>query len=97
MILYTASKSALHSVVEIAAKELGSRGITVNSVLPGVTATSKTLADLPPEFLKAVADATPLGRVGDPSDVAAAVVMLAGPGSGWISGQHIMANGGGEF
>lgn len=96
-ILYISSKSALHSMVEVAARELAHRGITVNTVLPGLTATKKALADHPPEFIQSVVNATPFGRVGEPEDVAAAIVMLAGEDSGWISGQHITANGAAKY
>lgn len=97
MTAYTASKSALHAIVEIAAKELGPRGITVNSILPGVTATENAIKGLPPELIQAVTDSTPSRKVGTPDDVAQAIVLLLMKEAHWINGQNILANGGGTF
>ena len=97
MTAYTASKSALHAIVQIAAKELGPRGITVNSILPGVTATENAMKGLPPELIKAVTETTPSKKVGTPDDVAQAIVLLLMKEAHWINGQNILANGGGMF
>ena len=97
MAVYTASKSALHALVEVAAKEVAPRGISINSVLPGLTGTKKAMSELPPEFISKVTEASPFGRLGLPEDVAEAIVLLTSREAHWISGQHIMANGGGRY
>ena len=75
------------------ARELGSRGITVNCVAPGFIDTDMTRA-LSPEQTAALTQGIPLGRFGQPDDVAAAVAFLAGPGAGYISGVTLHVNGG---
>ncbi|MCP2256488.1 3-oxoacyl-[acyl-carrier protein] reductase [Streptoalloteichus tenebrarius] len=92
--VYAASKAAVDQFVRVAAKEVGARGVTVNSVAPGPTDTDMLRGAVPDEVLGGVAQMTPLGRVGLPEDVAGVVAFLAGPDSGWITGQTIHANGG---
>ncbi|WP_250003960.1 SDR family oxidoreductase [Actinoplanes sp. M2I2] len=92
--LYCASKAALEQITAVAARELGPRGITVNSVLPGATDTDLLRSANPPEALAGVAAMTALGRLGRPADVAAVVGFLASPQGGWVTGQHIRATGG---
>jgi 3-oxoacyl-[acyl-carrier protein] reductase len=94
--LYTSTKAALQSLVETTAPELGQRGITINSVRPGVTMTPMA-KDHSEEFLKTVAEATPLKRLGLPEDIAQVIGFLCEKRSQWISGQHITANGGSKF
>lgn len=92
MSAYVASKAAVRALTEVWAKELGVRGITVNSVLPGPT--SPGMADLaPPELREAVARASPFGRLGQASEIADAVAFLCGPDARWVSGHHLMVNG----
>lgn len=92
MSAYVASKAAVRALTEVWAKELGARGINVNSVLPGPT--SPGMADLaPPELRDAVARASPYGRLGKASEIADAVAFLCGPDAGWVSGHHLMVNG----
>ncbi|WP_435876015.1 SDR family oxidoreductase [Nonomuraea fuscirosea] len=86
---YAASKAAGDVLVQTAARELGPRGITVNSVLPGPTRTEMLNVD--PGLIAAQ---TPLGRVGEPEDIADVVSFLASPSGGWITGQAIRAAGG---
>ncbi|MEV0159639.1 SDR family oxidoreductase [Nonomuraea fuscirosea] len=86
---YAASKAAGDVLVQTAARELGSRGITVNSVLPGPTRTEMLNVD--PDLIAAQ---TPLGRVGEPEDIADVVSFLASPSGGWITGQAIRVAGG---
>jgi 3-oxoacyl-[acyl-carrier protein] reductase len=89
-IAYAASKGAVEWLTVSAAVELGPRGITVNAIDPGPTDTGW----LSPELEAAVADATPLGRVGRPEDAAALVVFLCSPAGGWITGQVLRSDGG---
>ncbi|AVT28581.1 3-ketoacyl-ACP reductase [Plantactinospora sp. BC1] len=92
--LYCASKAALEQFTAVAARELGPRGITVNTVSPGATDTDLLRASNPAEALASTATLTALGRIGQPADVAAVVAFLAGPDAGWITGQNIRATGG---
>jgi 3-oxoacyl-[acyl-carrier protein] reductase len=92
--LYCASKAALEQVTAVAARELGPRGITVNTVSPGATDTDMLRATNPPEALGRTAALTALQRLGEPDDVAAVVAFLAGPDARWITGQNLRATGG---
>jgi 3-oxoacyl-[acyl-carrier protein] reductase len=90
--LYAASKAAGERIAFGLAKELGPRGITVNVVSPGVTDTDGlTLSGPAREQLVAQ---TPLGRLGQPQDVAEVYAFLASDEAGWVTGQLIQANGG---
>lgn len=89
---YAASKAALEHFSTALAKELGVRGITVNTVSPGVTATDGLV--LEPEQVNQMIAQTPLGRLGQPADIADAVALLASDHARWITGQSIRANGG---
>jgi 3-oxoacyl-[acyl-carrier protein] reductase len=90
--LYGAAKAVVDYWAAVLAKELGPRGITVNSVMPGLTDTDGMI--LPKEQADAMVAATPLGRLGRPEEVAAVVAFLAGDDAGWVSGQRIGASGG---
>jgi 3-oxoacyl-[acyl-carrier protein] reductase len=91
---YAASKGALEQLTKVAALELSGRGITVNAVAPGATDTDGLRHANPAESLAEVAQLTPLGRLGEPADIAAVVAFLAGPDGRWITGQVILASGG---
>ena len=91
--VYAASKSALHGLTKSLAKELGPSGITVNCVAPGVIDTGMNDM-LTPETKAALTEATPLGRIGKASDVAALVAFLASEKAGFITGQIIGVDGG---
>ncbi|WP_245651356.1 SDR family oxidoreductase [Streptosporangium amethystogenes] len=91
---YVASKGALEQLTAVAARELGGRGITVNTVSPGATDTDLLRGTNPEGVLTQVAAMTPLARLGEPSDIADVVAFLAGPDSRWLTGQNIHANGG---
>ncbi|WPW27006.1 glucose 1-dehydrogenase [Streptomyces atratus] len=91
---YAASKGAVEQLTTIAAHELGARGITVNTVSPGATDTDLLRGTNQPQALEAVAGMTPLGRLGEPSDVADVVAFLAGHDGRWITGQNVRATGG---
>jgi 3-oxoacyl-[acyl-carrier protein] reductase len=91
---YAASKGAVEQLTAVAAWELGGRGITVNTVSPGATDTDLLRSTNPPGVLERAAQLSPLGRVGQPSDIADVVAFLAGPDGGWMTGQNIRAGGG---
>ncbi len=91
--VYAASKAGIIGLTKTLAKEYASRGVTVNCVTPGFIETDMT-AELP-EAVKAQAIAeTPLGRMGSPEDVAAAVLFLASDEAGFITGHTLRVNGG---
>jgi 3-oxoacyl-[acyl-carrier protein] reductase len=97
--VYGASKLAPRYFVEVLAKELGPRGITVNSVSPGVTEGAGVFSEQArrPEvdtYLRQMAASTPLRRNGTPDDVAGAVVLLLGSDAAYITGHHLDADGG---
>jgi 3-oxoacyl-[acyl-carrier protein] reductase len=92
-IAYAASKSALTGLTKTLAREYGSRGVTANLVAPGFIETDMTAAM--PENLRAkLKENTPVGRFGQPEDVAAAVVFLASPEASYVTGQELGVNGG---
>jgi 3-oxoacyl-[acyl-carrier protein] reductase len=93
-LLYTISKGALEQATAVASRELGPRGITVNTVSPGAVATDMLRSVNAPEALEQTAALTALRRLGNPGDIAAVVAWLAGPDAGWVTGQNIRATGG---
>ncbi len=92
---YAASKAALELLSRVASYEFGSRGITVNSVLPGATDTDLfRLRNPPGEGWDRIAARTSLRRIGQPADVADVVAFLASEEGRWMTGQSIRADGG---
>ncbi|MEN3309613.1 MAG: 3-oxoacyl-[acyl-carrier protein] reductase [Micromonosporaceae bacterium] len=91
---YVGSKGAVEQFTAVAARELGARGITVNSVLPGATDTELLRSTNSPEGLAMAVAMTPLGRLGQPADIADVVAFLAGPDARWLTGQSLQAAGG---
>lgn len=89
---YAGCKAAIEQFSAALAKELGVRGITVNTVSPGVTDTDGLV--LEQAQVDQLIAQTPLGRLGQPADIAAAVAMLVSEDAGWVTGQHLRANGG---
>jgi len=90
---YAASKAGMVGFSKSLAREIGSRNVTVNCVAPGFIATDMTEA-LPQEQRDKLVEHVPLKRLGQVSDVAAAVAFLAGPGAGYITGATLHVNGG---
>lgn len=91
--VYASSKAALLGLTKTLAREYASRGVTVNAVTPGFIETEMT-AGLPEEARKAILAQTPLGRIGRPEEVAAAVLFLASDEAGYVTGQTLRVNGG---
>ena len=90
---YAAAKAGIIAFSKSLAKEIGSRGVTVNVVAPGFIATDMT-RDLPEDAKAAMSQQIALGRLGEPSDIARAVAFLAGPDAGYITGETLHVNGG---
>jgi 3-oxoacyl-[acyl-carrier protein] reductase len=90
---YAASKGGLIALTRSAAKELAGRGITVNAVAPGLIQTDMTSA-LPESAREAMLQGIPLGRIGQPEEIAAVVAFLLEPASDYITGQVITVDGG---
>lgn len=91
--IYAGSKAAIKKYTQIAAQELGKRGITVNTVTPGVTETPLS-SRLPQEFTQPVIESSPFRRLGTPEDIADVVAFLVSENARWITGQDILVNGG---
>ena len=90
---YSATKAGVAGFSRSLAKEIGSRGITVNTVAPGFIATDMT-KDLPEAHRDAMLSQVPLGRLGDPSEIASVVSFLVSDSAGYITGETIHVNGG---
>ena len=93
--VYASSKSAIKTITEAAALEFGGRGITVNTILPGMTETRMTKG-LTEEQKKMATSVTPSHHLGKPEDIADVISFLVSEDARWVSGQHILANGGGK-
>ncbi|WP_433444909.1 glucose 1-dehydrogenase [Nonomuraea sp. CA-141351] len=91
---YIISKGALEQLTAAAARELGTRGITVNTVSPGATDTDLLRGTNSAEQLQMVVAMTPLGRLGQPADVADVVAFLTSSDGRWVTAQNIRATGG---
>ncbi|MBC7808586.1 MAG: SDR family oxidoreductase [Akkermansiaceae bacterium] len=89
---YAGSKAAIEQFSNALAKEVGHRGVTVNTIAPGVTDTDGLV--LSDDQKNGLIAQTPLGRLGKPEDIAAAVALLVSPDAHWITGQNIRATGG---
>jgi NAD(P)-dependent dehydrogenase (short-subunit alcohol dehydrogenase family) len=95
---YCAGKAALDHFMRAAANELGARGIRLNAVRPGLTETDGMAGFFQSkEYINAFLPLIPLGRTGEPLDIANAVRFLAGPESSWITGQSFAIDGGNEL
>ena len=91
---YAAAKAGLIGFTKAIAKEVGSRGITVNAVAPGYVRTELTGSSLTDEMVAELVKFTPLQREGTPEDVAAAVAFLCSPGAGFITAHTLVVDGG---
>jgi 3-oxoacyl-[acyl-carrier protein] reductase len=95
-VVYTASKGAVDAITGVLAAELGARKIRVNAINPGIVETEGTHAAgfIGSEFENAAVAQTPLGRVGQPDDIAGVTVFLASDDARWLTGEKIIASGG---
>lgn len=94
MAAYAPAKAGLEALSKLLAVHVGGRGITVNAVMPGATATDMNEGARDPVASKAVAATIALGRVGQPEDIAKVVAFLASDDGGWVTGQSVDASGG---
>jgi 3-oxoacyl-[acyl-carrier protein] reductase len=94
--VYSATKGAVDSITVSLSKELGGKKIRVNALNPGLVETEGTQGAgmIGSDFDRTAAAETPLGRIGQPQDIATAAAFLASTDSGWLSGQTIYASGG---
>jgi 3-oxoacyl-[acyl-carrier protein] reductase len=94
--VYTATKGAVDAVTGVLARELGPKKIRVNSINPGMVETEgvHSAGFIGSDFEKGAVAQTPLGRIGQPADIAPLAVFLASADSGWLTGETILASGG---
>jgi 3-oxoacyl-[acyl-carrier protein] reductase len=94
--VYTATKGAVDSITAVLAKELGPKKVRVNSINPGMIETEgvHTAGFIGTDFQKNLEAQTPLGRIGQPSDITPLAVFLASSDSGWLTGETLVASGG---
>ncbi len=92
--VYAATKAGVEVLIAVLARELRGRGITANAIAPGPVATELYLKGKTEANLQEAAARSPLGRLGQPDDIAGAVAFLVGPDGGWINGQTMLVNGG---
>lgn len=95
MASYGASKAAVNHLTRNVAFDLGPKGIRVNAIAPGAIKTHALATVLTPEIEKAMLKHTPLGRLGQPQDIANAALFLCSPAASWVSGQVLTVSGGG--
>jgi 3-oxoacyl-[acyl-carrier protein] reductase len=95
-VVYAATKGAVDAITGVLAKELGPRKIRVNSINPGMVETEgiQALGILGSDFEKDAIAQTPLGRIGQPQDIAPTVAFLASADSGWVTGELLQVSGG---
>ena len=91
--MYLATKGAVEQMCRVLAKDLGTRGITVNTISPGPVDTPMFRDGKPQNVIDAIAKQTPSRRLGDPEDIAGIVGFLASQAGQWINGQNIRVNG----
>jgi 3-oxoacyl-[acyl-carrier protein] reductase len=94
--VYTATKGALDAITGVLARELGPKKIRVNSINPGIVETEGTHTGgfIGSDFEKGIVAQTPLGRIGQPGDIAPVAVFLASDDSAWLTGEQLLASGG---
>src|SRR5207244_12996743 len=94
--VYTATKGAVDAITQVLAKELGPKNIRVNSINPGMVETEGVHAAgfIGSDFEKNAVAQTPLGRIGQPQDIATIATFLASEDSKWLTGELVKAGGG---
>ena len=92
--VYASAKAGVNQFTRTLAAELGPKGVRVNAIAPGVTATEAAEADANAQLAEAMAQLTPMGRIGQPSDIAAVALFLASDEARWVTGQVIDVAGG---
>ncbi len=94
--VYSGTKGAVDTITRVLAKELGPKKIRVNSINPGMVETEgvKSAGFSEGDFRKQIESTTPLGRIGQPPDIAGAAVFLASDDSAWLTGENIVISGG---
>ncbi|MCJ8209560.1 glucose 1-dehydrogenase [Mucilaginibacter sp. RS28] len=94
--IYTATKGAVDAITHVLSKELGPKNIRINSINPGMIDTegAQTAGFIGSDFEKEIVKTTPLGRVGQPDDIAHIAVFLSSDDSKWLTGETILAGGG---
>ena len=95
-VVYSASKSAVDSITRVLGNELASKKIRVNAIAPGMTETEglKAMGIIGTDHEKAMIGSTPMGRMGQPEDIARVALFLASDDSAWLTGERITASGG---
>jgi 3-oxoacyl-[acyl-carrier protein] reductase len=90
--MYAGSKSAAEQFTTALAKEIGARGVSVNTVSPSITRTDGLV--VPPPGIERLKSMIPFGRIGEPEDIANVIAFLVSPQGHWVNGQNVRANGG---
>lgn len=91
---YLATKGAIEQMVRVMSKDLGRKGICVNAVSPGPTGTELFLRNQNEQTIKMLSSMNPVGRIGEPEEVADGIAFLCGNDSRWVLGQNLRINGG---
>jgi 3-oxoacyl-[acyl-carrier protein] reductase len=92
--VYSATKAAVEQLTRVFAKEVGARGIRVNSISPGPTNTDLFLEGKTEETIQRLASMSALRRIGEPEDISRVVLFLASDSAQWVTGQNLGVNGG---
>jgi 3-oxoacyl-[acyl-carrier protein] reductase len=93
-LLYVSTKGAIEQMNRVLAKDLGRKGIVVNTIAPGPTGTELFYKGKSDQLVKTIASWNPFQRLGTPEDIARAIAFMSGDGSGWVNGQVLRVNGG---
>lgn len=95
--LYCATKGAIEQMTKLFSKDLARKGISVNAIAPGPTGTELFFKGKSEQILKTIASFSPHNRIGEPEEIADAIVFFSGEGSRWVTGQVLGVNGGSRF